>query len=163
MNRNSPNSSAWRMVISKQLRAEIKENLEREATQRTRRIVRARALKALIEANDFEVPKSLVEAETTSLRPMPKPLEFAPMMPAGSSGASACHTGLILTEVIRTRGIQTRPARVRTKLEEMAAEYESPATFVQWHYEKPQRLDRSIAGGRGATRSKTARTGEGRR
>jgi trigger factor len=48
--------------------------------------------------------------------------------------------GLILGEFIRNRGLKPEPARVRAKLEEMAADYESPQEFIQWHYEKPERL-----------------------
>ena len=48
--------------------------------------------------------------------------------------------GLILGEFIRNRGLTPEPARVRAKLEEMAADYESPQEFIQWHYEKPERL-----------------------
>lgn len=124
-----------------QLRAEIKENLEREASQRTRRVVRTRVLKALLDANSFEIPKSLIDAETASLR------RYAQASGMHSDDASLNNQarqrvaiGLTLAEVIRARDIKPEPARVRTKLEEMAAEYESPAAFVQWHYEQPQRL-----------------------
>jgi len=124
-----------------QLQAEIKQNLEREAANRTRRIVRARVLKALVAANMFEIPQSLIDAENASLK------RYAQASGIRSDDASVnkqarqrVAIGLILAEVIRTRGIKADAARVRAKLEEMAAEYESPATFVQWHYEQPQRL-----------------------
>ncbi len=124
-----------------QLRAEIKENLDREAAQRTRRVVRVRVLKALIEGNNFEIPKSLVALELASLR------RYAQASGIHSEEAALQQQalqrvgiGLILAEVIRSRGIKPDAARVRTKLEEMASEYESPAAFVQWHYEQPQRL-----------------------
>ncbi len=124
-----------------QLRAEIKANLEREATQRTQRVIRAHVLKALLDANDFEVPASLVDAETANLR------RYAQASGIRSDEASLSNqarqrvaVGLALAEVIRARNIRPDPTRVRTKLEEMAAEYESPAAFVQWHFEQPQRL-----------------------
>ena len=48
--------------------------------------------------------------------------------------------GLILGEIIRAKGLRVDAARVRARIEDMAAEYESPAEFVQWYYEKPERL-----------------------
>src|SRR3989338_4118186 len=47
---------------------------------------------------------------------------------------------LLLGEFIRNRGLVPDPARVRARLEEMAADYESPQEFIQWHYAKPERL-----------------------
>ncbi|HKQ31481.1 MAG TPA: trigger factor, partial [Burkholderiales bacterium] len=123
------------------LRAEIKANLEREATQRTRRVLRARVLKRLREGNDFEVPKSMVENEVTALKRYAQSTGARPDDAALQTQArQRVTTGLILGEVIRARSIKADPALVRTKLEEMAGEYEQPAAFVQWHYEQPQRM-----------------------
>lgn len=123
------------------LRSEIKANLEREAIQRTRRILRARVLKSLRDGNNFEVPKSLVENEVTALK---RYAQSTGARPDDSALQTQAHQrvaiGLILGEVIRARSLKADPARVRTKLEEMAAEYEQPAAFVQWHYEQPQRM-----------------------
>lgn len=123
------------------LRAEIKSNLERESAQRTQRIVRSRVLGALTSSNHFEIPKSLIDAESTSLR------RYAQASGVRMDDANLAKQaeqrvaiGLILAEVIRARSINPDASRVRAKLEEMAAEYESPAAFVQWHYEQPQRL-----------------------
>lgn len=124
-----------------QLRAEIKLNLEREAAQRTRRIVRARTLQALVDGNSFEIPKSLIEGEVGNLRRLQQSSGIK--SDDGSLRQRAekrVALGLILAEVIRQRGIKADAARVRSKLEEMAAEYEQPAAFVQWHYEQPQRM-----------------------
>jgi trigger factor len=41
---------------------------------------------------------------------------------------------------MRTRGIKADPARVRTKLEQLAQEYDSPQAFIEWHYQSPERL-----------------------
>ncbi|HYN28126.1 MAG TPA: trigger factor, partial [Burkholderiales bacterium] len=126
-----------------QLRAEVKQNLEREAAQRTRRIVRARTLKALLEGNNFDIPKGMIDAEVAGLRRMEQASGTAGQIPDAELQERAGQrvtVGLVLAEIIRQRGIKAEPARVRTKLEEMAAEYEQPAAFVQWHYEQPQRM-----------------------
>ena len=124
-----------------ELRAEIKGNLERESAQRTRRVLRTRTINALLEGNEFDIPKSMIDGEVANLNRKQQ-----------ASGARAeeavlrklarqrVAVGLVLAEVIHRRGLKADTARVRAKLEEMAAEYEQPAAFVQWHYEQPQRL-----------------------
>jgi trigger factor len=124
------------------LRAEVKANLEREAASRTRAAVRARALKALLDANPIEIPQALLEAEVHRLK----------QSDLAAGGATSDETayvrrarsrvalGLILGEIIKTRGLVPDPARVRARLEEMASDYESPQEFIKWHYEKPERL-----------------------
>ncbi len=124
------------------LRSDVKSNLEREASGRARAIVRARALKQLLDANPVEVPRSLLDAEIQRL----KNSDVSSGMNAGDETAyekrarSRVALGLILGEFIRNRGLVPDPARVRARLEEMAADYESPQEFIQWHYEKPERL-----------------------
>jgi trigger factor len=123
------------------LRSEIKANLDREATQRTRRIVRARVLKSLRDGNTFDIPKSLVDNEVAALKRYAQSTGARPDESALQTQAQQrVATGLVLGEVIRARSIKADPARVRAKLEEMATEYEQPAAFVQWHYEQPQRM-----------------------
>ena len=37
-------------------------------------------------------------------------------------------------------GLAQQSAGISAEIEEMAADYESPQEFIQWHYEKPERL-----------------------
>jgi trigger factor len=124
------------------LRADVRANLEREATGRTRAVVRARALRLLLDANPIEVPQSLLDAEAQRLKnsDMASGLNAKDDAAYGARARSRVALGLILGEFIRNRGLVPDPARVRAKLEEMAADYESPQEFIQWHYEKPERL-----------------------
>jgi trigger factor len=124
------------------LRADIRANLEREAAGRARAVVRARALKLLLDANPIEVPQSLLDAEAQRLKSsdMASGLNAKDEAAYGARARSRVALGLILGEFIRNRGLVPDPARVRAKLEEMAADYESPQEFIQWHYEKPERL-----------------------
>jgi trigger factor len=124
------------------LKADVRSNLEREAVNRARAVVRARALKLLLDANPIEIPQNLVEAEIQRL----KNSDASSGMKAGDDkdyqrrSRNRVALGLILGEFIRSRGLVTDPAKVRAKLEEIAADYESPPEFVQWHYQKPERL-----------------------
>jgi len=125
------------------LRTDVKANLEREASNRARAIVRARALKSLLELNTIEVPRSLITAEMERLKSRDV---SARMKPADDKAyETRAHSrvalGLILGEFIRRHELVPDPATVKSRLEEMAAEYESPQEFIRWHYEKPERLN----------------------
>ena len=111
------------------LRDETRANLER-------------VLRALLDANPFDAPKGLTEDEVNHL----KQLDQMGRRPPGPEAAyrerarARVALGLILGEVIRARGLRADPARVRSHIEDLASEYESPAEFIQWYYEKPERL-----------------------
>lgn len=124
------------------LKSEIRANLEREAAGRARAVLRARALKALLAANPFEAPKGLLEDETSRMRQLDQMAHRPPA--ADETYRARARTrvalGLILGEVIRARGLKPDAAKVRARIEEMAAEYEDPRAFIQWYYEKPGRL-----------------------
>ena len=124
------------------LRADVRTNLEREAAGRARAVVRARALKLLLDANPVEVPRSLLDTEIQRLKTsdMSSGLNAADETTYERRARSRVALGLILGEFIRSRGLVPDPARVRARLEEMAGDYESPQEFIQWHYEKPERL-----------------------
>lgn len=128
-------------------RADVRASLEREAASRARGVVRARALNALLERNSFEVPRKLLDSEVERLKRM-----FSASRPSEEAGAAQLDEvlrqrgsrrvsiGLILAEVVRVRAIQAHAAGVRAKVEELAAEYESPQELIQWHYASPERL-----------------------
>lgn len=129
------------------LRTEIRANLEREARRRSRAVLRARALRALLEANPIEVPEALLAAELArekrlwqAARGTAATAEKEEEAALRERARTRVALGLIVNELVRVRGIRPDAARVRERLAEMASEYESPQDFIRWHYEKPQRL-----------------------
>lgn len=125
------------------LRNEVRGNLEREAVGRTRAVVANQVLNRLLSANQFELPLSLVNGEIAHLKSqMPAGGRPVPDMDESLAGRARRRVslGLIFGEIVRARGMQPDPAAVRARIEELAAEYESPQEFVQWHYSNPQRM-----------------------
>jgi trigger factor len=132
------------------LRAEVKANLEREAQERVRESLREQVFKALADATPFDVPASLVEQEAARLLRLNRSSLQAQGVPAdrlpNDSGVykdraqQRVTLGLILAELVKTKGLKVESARVRARLEEMASGYESPEEFVRWHYAQPERL-----------------------
>jgi trigger factor len=127
------------------LRAEIRTSLEREANERVRTLMRGRALKAVREANPFEVPTGMIEVEVERMKKLAAAARGAVADPYDDSfyrdrARSRLALGLILSEVVRARGMKADPARVRTRIEFLARDYDAPQKFIEWHYANPQRL-----------------------
>ena len=129
------------------LRAEGRANLEREAAGRSRALVRARALQAVLDANPVEIPEGLLQAELARMREISRAAGPAGAAPRTEDEARLrpfarrrVALGLVFAEILRARDIRPDPARVRARLEQMAAEYESPEEFIRWHYANPEKL-----------------------
>jgi trigger factor len=132
------------------LRAEVRSNLERERDDRVHRSLRDQVFKALIDVNAFEVPKALVQSEVAQLIQMNRasfesqglPASQVPADPSLYEGQARNRVklGLVLAEMLRSRGLSPDPARIRARVEQLADGYESPQEFIGWHYAKPGRL-----------------------
>lgn len=133
-----------------EFRNEVKLSLEREADSRQRDILRRAVMAALLEANKFEIPASLLGQEIQRLKQMEQANRADQGLPADTGEAHnqayedaarrRVSLGLILAEIIQARAIKADNQRVRERLTQLAASYEQPEAFVQWHYEKPERL-----------------------
>jgi len=132
------------------LRAEVRTNLEQEMEERVHAAVRDQVFKAIMELNRFEIPKALQDAEVerlvqqrrATLQSQGIPLEKAPVDPILflDEARQRVALGLILAEIVKQRGLKVAPERVRARIEKLAASYESPQEFIQWHYSQPERL-----------------------
>lgn len=132
------------------MRAEVKQNVEREAKKRVAARLKNQALEALLAATPLELPKSLVAMETqelvgraaADLRSRGLKIEKLPLDPQTFEAAARRRValGLIIAELARAEKLQPKPAEVRAVIEQEAASYESPAEVVKWFYMQPQRL-----------------------
>jgi len=124
------------------LRADVRNNLEREAGQRARAILRRNVLDALLKANQFDVPASLIENEVRRLQQLNAGGQGGAVEPAQLQARARTRValGLILAEIVRVRGMRPDAAKVRARIEEMAADYDAPQKFIEWYYASPERL-----------------------
>jgi trigger factor len=132
------------------MRAEVKQNVEREVAKRIEARVKHQALEALLAATPLELPRSLVGMETqelvqraaADLRSRGVAIEKLPLDPQSfeASAKRRVALGLIIAELARAEKLQPKPAEVRGLIEREAASYESPAEVVKWFYMQPQRL-----------------------
>jgi trigger factor len=132
------------------LRAEVRSNLERELAVRQRADLREQVFKAIIEVNALDVPKALEEAEVErlvnqsrqSLAAQGLSVDRIPIDPTVFGDRARRHValGLILADLIQKRAFKPEQEKVRARLAEMAASYDSPEEFINWHFARPERL-----------------------
>jgi trigger factor len=132
-------------------RQEVRENMERERDRALERRFNSTVLDRVRDANDFELPKTLVKVEAARMqREMLRNLAMRGVDPAQlkpedlpgfePQAEKRVKLGLIMAEIIRQAGIVAEPAKVRARVEALAASYEQPDAFVKWYYEDPRRL-----------------------
>lgn len=132
------------------MRAEIKQNLEREAKKRVQAKVKEQVLEALVEVTTVELPRSLVQNEIGRLQEAAmQDLQARGMTTTGMSLPAELFTeraerrvklGLILTELMRKNQLVAKPEQVRAMIEELSESYEEPAQMVKWYYTQPERM-----------------------
>ncbi len=132
------------------LKAEVRSNLEREAQRRLRERLKGAVFARLREVNALAVPQVLVDNEAARLREAAR-AELASQgvktegLPADNApfrerAAERVALGIILSELIRVRGLKAEDAKVRARVEDMAADYDEPARFVEWYYGQAERV-----------------------
>jgi trigger factor len=121
-----------------QLRREVEDNMRRELEEKIRGRLKTEVLDRLLQSNPVEVPRSLVDAQVRDMQ-----LEAArrmgakdasqlpPPEPFIESARRRVALGLLIGEVIKTRGIQLDRERVEARLAELAASYPEPEAILK--------------------------------
>jgi len=121
-----------------QLRREVRDNMERELADNVRARLKQQLLDGLLKANPVEVPSGFVDAQVREMQ-----LEAARR--AGATDASQLPPadsfleparrrvalGLLIRELIRSRGVQIDRARVEARLADIAATYPDPDAVIK--------------------------------
>ena len=133
-----------------EMRAQIKDNLEREVKKRVQSRIKDQVMKALLASTPLDLPNALVEMETQALMELARrdltargmKTQDVPM-PADLFTEQAKRRvalGLILAELVRENGLHAKPEQVRAVVDDLAQSYEDPGEVVGWYYSDPQRL-----------------------
>ena len=133
------------------LRADIKRNLEREVKFRVAARNKSAAMEALLKLVDFDLPQSLVAAETDRLvegaradlkargvadadkAPIPADL-FKPQ------AERRVRLGLTVAELVKANNLQAKPEQLQAHIQELSQSYEQPAQVVAWYLSDRQRM-----------------------
>ncbi len=132
------------------LRKEVKANMQRELDQALRSRIKQQVMDKLLEANEIELPKSLVEQEARSLAAQMQQRMAQQGIGAGDGAADPSlfteqaqrrvALGLIVAQAIKANGFEAGADDVRTAVEEIAQPYEKPQEVIDWHYSDKKRL-----------------------
>jgi trigger factor len=133
------------------LRADIRNNLEREVKFRLVNKNKVAVMDALISHAELELPQTIVQSEVDRMvegaraelkqrgikdadkAPIPTEI-FVPQ------AERRVRLGLIVSELVKANNLQTTIEQIRAHVEEMAASYEKPAEVVKWYMGDRQRL-----------------------
>ena len=125
-----------------QMKKDVKENLERERDQRARTLLRNKVMEALLEANKFDVPEGLVTQEIQHMKESDRQQRAAQGMPDAGPAISddiyeklaerRVALGLIMAEIVKQNDLKVDADKVRKRVEDLAANYESPEDETAW-------------------------------
>jgi trigger factor len=132
------------------MRSEIRSNLEREVKRRADGRLKDLAMKVLLDATSVELPKSLVDQESDRLieqmkqdlkaRGMSTDKVPVPREAFGEEAKRRVQLGLILSELVKSKGLGATPDQIKAVVEEQAKSYDKPEEVKRWYYESPERL-----------------------
>jgi trigger factor len=132
------------------MRNEIRQNIEREVRKRIQARVKEQVMEGLVGSATFEVPRSLIEAETARMHEAAvADLKSRGMtsqnieLPADLFADRARHRvtlGLLVADIVRKNELAARADQVRKVIEEHAESFEQPAEMVRWFYTQPERM-----------------------
>lgn len=132
------------------MKAEIRANLEREVKRRADARVKDLVMKALLDATNVELPKSLVDQESDRLieqmkrdmksRGMSTDQVPIPREAFAEEAQRRVQLGLILSELVKSKGLAASQDQIKAVVQEQAKSYDQPDEVVRWYYESPERL-----------------------
>ncbi len=133
------------------LKAEIKDNLNREAQRRIKVRNKDSAMDALLKVGQLEAPKVLVESEAQNLMQqtvrdmesrgvkIPKGMQLPADMFV-ERASKRVKLGLILEELVKQHKLAAKPEQVKAMVEEYAQSFERPEEVVRWYAADASRL-----------------------
>jgi trigger factor len=132
-------------------RADVRENMEREKERMVKNKVKIQVLDALLDANQIETPKSLVQNEIDVLRQqamqqygqLSARLDVRSLLPDDLFRKQAerrTALGLLISEIVSQQKITVDNDRVRKLVESIASTYEDPESVINYYYSNNELL-----------------------
>jgi trigger factor len=123
------------------LKSEITKNMSRELEQALKANVKDQVLNGLLEQNEIDLPKALIDGEVNVLRQQAmqrfgQQAANMPELPADLFTEQAerrVKVGLLLGEVIKTNELKAEDERVQALIASMASAYEDPSEVVEYY------------------------------
>ncbi|WP_158967595.1 trigger factor [Paraglaciecola sp. L3A3] len=127
------------------LNDEVRKNMQRELDQTLKASVKEQVINGLLENNEIDLPKSLVEQEINVLREQAKQrfsqqqggnIDNMPELPANlfeENARKRVSIGLLLGEVIKSNDIKVDAAKVDALIATAASAYEDPQEVIEYY------------------------------
>lgn len=132
------------------MRTEVRANVEREVKRRIEADIKQKAMQALLDSTQLELPKSLVAVEMqrlvqstrSDLEARGVKLDQLPINPElfEAQAKRRVGLGLIIGELVSAKELAPKDEQIRTLVEDYAQSYEQPVEMVRWLYSEQQRL-----------------------
>ena len=133
------------------LKAEIRDNIGREAQRRVKVRNKDSAMDVLLKIAQLDVPKALLESESQHLMQqtmqdmeargmkIPKGMQLPTDMFA-ERATKRVKLGLILAELVKQHDLGAKPEQMKALVQEYAQSYEHPEEVVRWYNAEPGRM-----------------------
>ena len=128
-----------------QLKKDVVENMEREATQKVRQDTKEQVMNGLLEANPIDVPKALTDQEMHTMQHEAmrqlgiEDHDKAPPRENFAEGAEKrVRIGLLLRQYIQDNALKVDSDRLRQRIEDMCGGYENAPEMVANYLSNPQ-------------------------
>jgi trigger factor len=133
------------------MRAEVKENLDRETKRRITSLLKGEVMDKLNSICELDTPKSLVAQEQERLiesarqdliqRGIPNAKDAPiPAEMFSEQAAKRVRLGLILSDLVKQQNLAATADQIKAEIDEQAATYEDPKEVVRWFYSNPSRI-----------------------
>ena len=119
------------------LKVEIKGNMERELSNRIKVDLKTKVMDQLIEKNQVNAPKSVVQEEAQALQKQTAEMtqgQEAPLDSFTEEATRRVKLGIILNEVAKVSAVTPSQDMVKERIESMAKDYSDPEEFVKHYY-----------------------------
>jgi trigger factor len=130
-----------------QLLSEVADNMRRELSENIRSRVKQQLFDRLLEANPVDVPKALIEQQVrdmqmdTARRIGAKDAsQVPPAEPFVEPARRRVALGMLVNELVKSRGIQVDRSRVEARLGELAGTYPDPDAVLTAYRQNPDAM-----------------------
>lgn len=134
-----------------EFKTDVKSNMERELKNAAKQKLKASVMDKLVEANEVEVPNTLVAGEIEGLRGQmmqqfggaQPDMDLKSLLPDDMFKEQAerrVALGLIVGEIVKGAEIEVDADKVRAMVEEIASTYQEPEEVINYYYGNQQLL-----------------------
>lgn len=131
----------------KQLKADVRKNMERELASTIKSQVKSKVMDALVDLQEVDVPKTLIDAEIDRMRQDAVSrlgnrgkLPELPGELFEEQATRRVKLGLVVGEIIKQEDLKADDDKVRAAVDDLASVYEQSDEVVKWYYSDQNRL-----------------------